>query len=88
MAARLIWLQGGAGGQDSLPPWEVEVRKVGTGAGAMGIPQGRAPGQRPHFSPSFISQSLLILSISAKEFPRHLWLPATLGFQPILMASG
>lgn len=34
MAARLMWLQGGAGGQGSLPPWEVEVSWLGQGSWA------------------------------------------------------
>ena len=48
------------------------------GAGAMGIPQGRAPGQHPHFSPFHLAKPPYPKSISAKEFPRHLCLPATL----------
>ena len=35
MAARLMWLQGGAGGQGSLPLWEVEVSWLGQGPWAF-----------------------------------------------------
>lgn len=51
---------------------------------------GRAPGQHPHFSPSFTSQSLLIPNAYLlRNFPgTFACRPLYVGFQPIPMASG